>query len=80
MTVKTTMAERIEMARAAVVAKAAYWDALGALEKATAANGGWDDFVSNKVGDRIENLAVDAKVVSDTDILIALGFVLIEGV
>ena len=69
-------ATQIQLAREAVGAKVRYWDALRALETATASEGDWPDQVNDDVIEAIENLAGcagdtadDPDVVSDEDIV-----------
>ena len=57
-------ATQIQLARTAVVAKAAYWDKLRAFENATASNGDWPDRVNNKVLDVVDALAVGVEIES----------------
>ncbi len=47
----------LELLRAAVAAKLAYWDALGALETAIAPDGTFSDRANNRVIEQIDLLA-----------------------
>lgn len=72
-------ADQISHARAAVAAKAAYWDALRQLEVMTSGRSDeWDDSVNDKATDAIANLATgagdtaeDPECLTDADIELA---------
>lgn len=73
--------DQIDFARAAIVAKAAYWDALREFETMTAGRAGeWEDYVNDAAIAIIEHLAgeagdtaADPEYVSDPAIEVAFG-------
>ena len=73
-------AEQIKLARAAIVARVAFWDALGAFEKATTDNGEWPDRINDAVITTIDNIAAcagetaaDPEYVTDADLSLQLS-------
>lgn len=54
--------EQLELLRAAVAARVAYWDAFRRLEKAVTTSGQFSDKASDAVGDHIEDLATGANL------------------
>lgn len=80
-------ADQIRLARAAVVAKVAYWDALRTFELDTTSDGEWADKTNDAVIEAVDNLAGcagdtadDPEYVSDDDINTAFALIFIDGV
>jgi hypothetical protein len=68
--------ELINLARATVMTKAAFWDALRALETATASNpyndGDWSDHINDKVIQMVNSLAAftsEIEPIADEDLV-----------
>lgn len=57
--------KQIELARTAVAAKVAYWDAIRAFELSTTGGGDWEDRVDEKVTAIVEDLAICAGDTAD---------------
>ena len=71
--------EQIDLLRKVIATKVAFWDALRALEVATAPEGEWRDWVNDAFIETIDNIASgcdtanDSIVVSDEDLIASFG-------